>query len=42
VIVYLLNDAIVHLRDLAIRLSRINELLVDGSDERRYRKAVAD
>jgi hypothetical protein len=40
VIVYLLNDAVGRLYDLTIRLSRTNELLVDGHDERRGRKAV--
>ena len=38
-IVLLLNDAVGRLHDLAIRLSRTNELLVDDDDERRYRKA---
>jgi hypothetical protein len=37
-IVYLLNDMINRLYDLCIRLSRTNELLVDGHDERRWRK----
>jgi hypothetical protein len=40
-IVLLLNNAVGRLHDLAIRLSRTNELLVDGDDERRYRKAGA-
>jgi hypothetical protein len=40
-IVLLLNEAVGRLHDLAIRLSRTNELLVDGNDERRYRKAGA-
>jgi hypothetical protein len=41
-VVYLLNDAVGRLHDLAIRLSRTNELLVDGHDERRHRKSVSD
>jgi hypothetical protein len=40
-IVLLLNEAVGRLHDLAIRLSRTNELLVDGNDERGYRKAGA-
>ncbi len=39
VVVYLLNDMVNRLYDLCIRLSRTNELLVDGRDERRWRKA---
>ena len=37
-VIYLLNEAASRLFDLAIRLSRANELLVDGHNERRYRK----
>ena len=37
-IVYLLNDMINRLYNLCIRLSRTNELLVDGHEERRWRK----
>jgi hypothetical protein len=37
-IIFLLNEAVGYLFDLAIRLSRTNELLVDGQDERRHRK----
>jgi hypothetical protein len=38
VVIYLLNDIIDRLYDLTIRLSRTNELLVDGHNERRWRK----
>jgi hypothetical protein len=41
-IIFLLNEAVGYLFDLAIRLSRTNELLVDGQDDRRYRKARID
>jgi hypothetical protein len=37
-VILLLNEMVNRLNDLAIRLSRTNELLVDGNDERRYRK----
>jgi hypothetical protein len=38
-IISLLNEAVGRLHDVAIRLSRTNELLVDGQDQRRYRKS---
>jgi hypothetical protein len=38
-VIYFLNDAVGRLYDLAIRVSRTNELLVDGDDKRRNRKA---
>jgi hypothetical protein len=38
VLTYLLSDVGDSLYDLTIRLSRTNELLVDGHDERRLRK----
>jgi hypothetical protein len=39
VLIYLLSDIGDRLYDLTIRVSRSNELLVDGRDERRWRKA---
>ena len=38
VVIYLLNEIATRLFDLSVRLSRTNELLVDGHDERRWRK----
>jgi hypothetical protein len=40
VIVYLLNEGCSRLFDLSVRLSRTNELLIDGQHERRYRKTT--
>jgi hypothetical protein len=40
-IIYLLNEACGRLLDLSVRVSRTNELLVDGRNERRYRKDTA-
>jgi hypothetical protein len=40
VTIFLLNEAVGYLFDIAIRLSCTNELLVDGQNERRHRKMM--